>query len=181
MLYGENMDIEQLWEKAYKKTEVIRGRIKTLPTFKHARVPYVFLGESSVNEGHTVVRNGKIIIEKPMILLPEDLPQFDGFDFEEELDIEQGALQMFFLMRGIRFPSLKYNNSMDTLNLEELSLSKSADKYKKLFEKQENVNTAIIIGPEECWQFSILIYMASLVGRCVKNDISNFMDRFRHM
>ena len=172
------MDIESLWEKAQAKTEIVRGRVKGLATFDTTRVPYVFLGESVVNEGHTVVRKGKVLVERPMILLPEDLPQFEGFDFEEDLDIEQGAMQMFFLMRGIRFPSLKYNNTVESLELEEASLLKTADKLKKTLEKKENVNTALILGPEDCWQLSILIYMASLVSRCARTDIMNLMDRF---
>ncbi|MFH1411354.1 MAG: hypothetical protein ABIG55_01755 [Candidatus Omnitrophota bacterium] len=171
------MDIEQLWEKAQRKTEIIRGRVKGLPTFQSTNVPYLFLAESILNEGHTIVRKGQVIIEKPMILLPEDLPQFDGFDLEEELDIEQGSLQMFFLMRGIRLPSLKYNNTTDKLDLEEGSLFKTAEKYKRKLEKEENVNTALILGPEDCWQFSLLIYMAALVGRCVRNDVINLMNR----
>jgi hypothetical protein len=172
-------DIEQLWEKAREKTEIVRGRVRSLPTFESARVPYIFLAESVVNEGHTVVRKGRMLIEKPMILLPEDLPQFEGFDFEEDLKIEQGTVQMFFLMRGIRFPSLKYNNTVEKLDLDELSLAKSVEKHKRALEKKENVNTTLILGPEDCWQFSILLYMASLVGRCARNDIINLMDKFR--
>ncbi len=171
------MDIDSLWEKAQKKTEVVRGRVQSLPTFRHARVPYVFLAESTVNEGHTVIRKGRILVEKPLILLPEDLPQFEGFDFEEDLDVDQGALQMFFLMRGIRFPSLKYNNAVESIDLDDRSLAKCAEKYKKILEKEENVKTALILGPEDCWQFSILLYMSALAGRCAKTDIVNLMDR----
>jgi len=173
------MDIEQLWEKAKEKTEIIRGRIKSLSTFDVTKVPYIFLGESSVNEGNTVVRKGKVIIEKPMILLPEDLPQFEGFEFEEQMEIDQGALQMFFLMRGLRFPSLKYNNSVDALDLDELSLSKCIKKYKQKLEKEENVSAALVIGPEDCWQFSILIYMVSLAGKNIRTDFYNLIDKFR--
>jgi hypothetical protein len=172
------MDIEQLWEKAQRKTEVVRGRVKGLATFESTKVPYIFLAESSVNEGCVVVRKGKVLMEKPLILLPEDLPQFDGFDFEKEMNIGDGALQMFFLLRGIRFPSLKFNNSLDKIDLYEGSLSACAGKYKKELEKKENVNTALILGPEECWQFSLLIYMGVLAGRSAKNDILNLMDRF---
>ncbi|MFH1304852.1 MAG: hypothetical protein ABIH74_00425 [Candidatus Omnitrophota bacterium] len=173
------MDIEKLWAKAQEKTEIIRGRAKGLSTFHSTSVPYIFLGESVVNEGNTVVRKGKILVEKPFIFLPENMPQFEGFDFEEDLKIEQGALQVFFMMRGIRFPSMKYNNTMMTLDLDEVSLAKSAQKHKKQLEKRENVNTALILGPEDCWQLSILIYMASLVGRCAKNDIINIMEKFQ--
>jgi len=173
----KTMDIEQLWEKAQEKTEVIRGRVKGLSTFTSTDVPYIFLTVSVVNEGHTVIREGKVVVEKPMIVLPENLPQFEGFDFEEELDIDQGTVQMFFLMRGIKFPSLRYNNTVEKLDLEEESLSKNVDKHKKKLEREENINIALIVGPEECWQFSVLLYMASLIGRCARTDIMNLMDR----
>lgn len=171
------MDIELLWEKAREKTEIVRGRVKSLATFRRTDVPYVFLAESAVNEGHTVIRKGKVIVEKPMILLPEDMPQFEGFDFEEDLHMREEAVQMFLFMRGIRFPSLKYNNTVSKLDLSEDSLAKVADKMRKKLEKEENVNTALILGPEDCWQFSVLIYVASLVGRCARTDIINMIDR----
>ncbi|MDD3088657.1 MAG: hypothetical protein PHT95_01770 [Candidatus Omnitrophica bacterium] len=171
------MDIELLWEKARERTEVIRGRAKGLATFKRTDVPYVFLSESMVNDGHTVIRKGKVLVEKPLILLPEDMPMFEGFDFEEDLKATNEAVQMFLFMRGVRFPSLKYNN-IYKLEISEEPLSKLAEKYKKKFERSENVNTALIIGPDDCWQFSVILYVASLVGRCARADILNLMEKF---
>ena len=171
------MDIEQLWEKAREKTEIIRGRVRPLATFAHTKVPYIFLAESSINEGDTVIRTGKVIVEKPMIILPDDMPQFEGFDFKEDLDVEDSFVQTFFLMRGLRFPSLKFNNTIDKLDLDEDSLSKCVDKYKKKMEREENVSTALVLGPEDCWQFSILMYVASLIGRCAGSDIRNLMEK----
>lgn len=175
------MNIEELWEKARKGTEIVRGRVRGLQTFESTNVPYVFLAESCVNLGHTVVRKGRIMVEKPLILLPEDLPQFEGFDFEEDLDIPDRTLQTFFLMRGIRFPSLKYNNTVDTLDLDESSLAKTVEKYKKELEQKENVCTALILGPEDSWQFSILIYVVSLVGRCAQNDLIRILDKYKRI
>ncbi len=171
------MDIELLWEKAKEKTEVVRGRAKALSTFKRTDVPYVFLAESAVNEGHTVIRKGKVIVEKPMIFLPEDMPQFEGFDFEQDLHVNQDVVQMFLFMRGIRFPSLKYNNTVTDLDLSEKTLAKEIEKRRKKLEQQENVNTALIVGPEDCWQLSVLIYIASLVGRCARTDILNIIGK----
>ena len=171
------MDIQQLWDLAQEKTEVVRGRVKALATFEATTVPYVFMAESSVNVGHTVIRKGKIVVEKPMIVLPDNMPQFEGFEFEEELDVEQDVVQMFFFMRGIRFPSMKYNNALEQIEVEESSLARQVDKARKKLEKAENVSTALILGPEECWQFSVLFYMAALVGRCARTDIMNLMDR----
>jgi hypothetical protein len=172
------MDIEQLWEKARDKTEIIRGRVKGLSTFAQTAVPYIFLAESSVNVGNTVVRKGKVLVEKPLIVLPQDMPQFEGFDFEKELEVSQEIVQTFFLMRGIRYPSLKYNNTVYELDVDENSLSASLEKHRKKLEKSEDVNTALVVGPEECWQFSLLFYIATLVGRCARTDIMNMMDYF---
>lgn len=171
------MDIEQLWEKAREKTEIVRGRAKGLSTVSLTAVPYVFLAESSVNEGNTVIRKGKIIVEKPLIVLPRETPQFEGFEFEEDLGLSQELVQSFFLMRGIRFPSMKYNNLVYTLEVDERSLLKCADHFKRNLEKEENVSTALVLGPEECWQLSLLLYIASLAGRCARTDILNLMNR----
>jgi len=171
------MDIEALWDKAKEKTEIIRGRVKSLATFSHTEVPYIFLAESAVNEGNTVVRRGKIIVEKPMIILPQDMPQFDGFDFEKEMHVNQELVQTFFLMRGIRFPSLKYNNTVYNVDVDERSLTATVEHYRKKLESKENVTTALILGPEESWQFSLLFYMASLVGRAARTDIMNLLNR----
>lgn len=171
------MDIEKLWEQAKDKTEVVRGRVKALSTYDQTPVPYIFLAESSVNEGNTVVRKGKIIVEKPLIVLPQDMPQFEGFDFEETFEVSQELVQTFFLMRGIRFPSLKYNNTIYELDLDERSLSSCVEAYRKQLEKKENVSTALLLGPEDCWQFSLLFYIASLVGRCAQSDIMNLLNR----
>ena len=170
------MDIEKLWDKAKEKTEVVRGRVKGLSAVSLTAVPYIFLAESSVNEGNTVVRKGKIIVEKPLIVLPQDSPQFDGFDFEEELGLSQELIQTFLLMRGISFPSMKYNNKIFDLEVDEASLSKCVEKHKKGLEREENVTTALVLGPEDCWQLSLLIYVASLAGRCARADIMKLMN-----
>ena len=76
------MNIQELWEKALKQTRVIRPRVQALETFKATRLPYVALSASLINPGDTVVRKGDILVEKPAIILPFNLPQFEGFEFE---------------------------------------------------------------------------------------------------
>ncbi len=49
------MDIQELWEHARKRTEILRMRLQDLSTCESTRVPYIFLAESSVNPNN--VRN----------------------------------------------------------------------------------------------------------------------------
>ena len=41
------------------------------------------------------------------------MPHFEGFDFEEGMRLNEDLLMSFLLVRGISFPSLKYNNRTD--------------------------------------------------------------------
>jgi hypothetical protein len=78
------VDIQDYWEKAIKYTQIVRPRVQPLAVFGDTQMPYVFLAESSVNAGDTVVRKGDVVVEKPAIILPSNLPQFEGLESEEE-------------------------------------------------------------------------------------------------
>jgi len=170
------MDIMDRWEKALKKTEIIRPRVQPLLTFATTEMPYIFLAESSLNIGDTVVRKGKIYAEKPAIILPENLPYFEGFDFEEAFDTSESMVTNFLFVRGIRFPSYKYNNKVESLDLVEGSLKKAEDRFRGKLQKKEDVHTGLIMGPEDCWQFSVLIYICNTVARSTDRDIKNILD-----
>jgi hypothetical protein len=170
------MDIIDRWEKALKNTEIIRPRVKPLLTFATTEMPYIFLAESSVNIGDTVVRKGKVYAEKPSIILPENLPHFEGFKFEEEFDTSESMVTNFLLVRGIRFPSYRYNNKVESLDLFEGKLKRAEDKFRGRLQKKEDVHTGLIMGPEDVWQFSVLIYICTMVARSVDKDIRNMLD-----
>ena len=99
------MNIEEMWDKARKRTEILRMRMLDLSTFDATRLPYIFLAESSVNPGDTVIRKGSVLIERPAIVMPGFSPQFSGFELEKDLRINEDALATFLLVRGIHFPS----------------------------------------------------------------------------
>ena len=174
-----NMDIQEKWEKALEKTEIVRPRIQELLTFSHTDTPYIFLSESAINIGDTVVRKGSILVEKPSLILPLGLPQFDGFDFEKEPSINEDMVTNFLLVRGIRFPSLKYNNKTYSLDLFEDQLEKAIEHYREKLQREEDVCTGLIIGPEDCWQFSVLIFVCTQVVRAADGDIRKLLDEFK--
>ena len=171
------MDIEKTWEKALKYTEIIRPRVEPLHTFKTTHLPYVFLAESSVNEGDCVVRKGEVLVEKPSIILPPDSPQLDGFDFKDVSLRQQDTIISFFLVRGIGFPSMKYNNKTYSLDIFEGRLSQAIEKHTHELQKAENVTSGLVIGPEDCWQFSVLIFVGMQILRSTDNDIRKLMNK----
>ncbi|MDP2654338.1 MAG: hypothetical protein Q8Q08_09945 [Candidatus Omnitrophota bacterium] len=175
------MDIYQAWAKALKSTEIIRPRVHSLLTAKETCVPYVLLSESMVNEGDTVVRSGEVVVEKPALILPPNLPQFEGFEFKKDYAGERGeSLMNFLLVRGMTLPSMHYNNKTSRLEVYEGQLSRAITHYRDLLQKQENVHTGLLAGPEDCWQFSVIIYICAQVMRNADNDIRKLMKEYRN-
>ena len=171
-------NIEKAWERALKNTEIIRSRVQGLMTFKETMVPYIFLAESSINETDTVVRKGEVLVEKPSLILPPNIPHFEGFEEEKSAWNENGMMQ-FFLVRGVRFPSLKYNNKTHSVDVREGSLKGAVQHYLDELQKKENVSAGLVLGPEDCWQFSILIFIAQQTARQAEGDFKNLWDDFR--
>ena len=173
------MDIQELWDKARKRTEILRMRLQDLSTFEATAVPYLFLAESSVNPGDTVVRKGQVVIQRPAIVLPNFSPQFEGFDFESDLHVSDDAVATFLLVRGIQFPSLKYHHQVSSLEVCERSLQQAADRYTQQLASAEDITTGLVIGPEEAWQFSILLLVGALVVRSADGDLRRILEQWR--
>ena len=172
------MDIYEAWAKALKNTEILRPRIHHLLTFEDTVVPYILLSESSINAGDTVARTGEVVVERPSLILPPNHPQFDGFEFDHAPSTKDGLLN-FLMIRGIQMPSLNYNNRTSSLNIYEGDLSKAVSYYLDSMQRRENVHTGLIAGPEDCWQFSVLIYVCTQVARNSARDITRLLEEYR--
>jgi hypothetical protein len=172
------MNIQDYWEKALKHTEIVRPRVQPLSVFSATQLPYVFLAESAVNAGDTVVRKGEVLVEKPSLILPSDLPQLEGFDSKEEQPWDKDSAINFLFVRGVRFPSLKYNNKTLSLDVFEGKLKQAVDRHLKFLQQKENLTTGLIIGPEDCWQFSVLIFIAHQTLRQADGDVRSLWNDF---
>ncbi len=173
------MNIQEGWERALRRTEIVRPRVKPLHTLEATRIPYIFLAESSVNAGDTVVRKGEVLVEKPSLILPYNLPLFEGFEFEEGMQVNPDMLMNFLLVRGITFPSLKYNNKTDSLDVYEGKLSAAISHHVSLLQKAEDVHTGLMAGTEDTWQFAVLIFIGGQVAKQVEGDLKSLFEDYK--
>lgn len=174
------MDMQALWDRARKQTEIIRMRLQDLATFDATVVPYVFLAESSLNQGDTVVRQGQVVIQRPSIVLPNFSPQFEGFEFDKDLHMTDDTVATFLLLRGIHFPSLKYRHQVSSLDLLEQPLQKAIEQFQQRFTMAEDIRTGLVIGPEDVWQLSLLLLVGALVIRSAEGDLRRILDDWRN-
>jgi hypothetical protein len=173
------MDIHTLWSKALKQTEILRMRLQDLSSVDVTAVPYIFLAESALNRGDTVVRQGQVLIERPALWLPSLSPHFEGFEFEKDFNVSSDTMTTFFLVRGVQFPSMRYRHQVSSLDVTEQSLQRAADQFRRQLTMAEDVKTGLVLGPEDAWQFSILLLVGSLVIRSAPGDLRRMMDEWR--
>ena len=172
------MDIQEAWAKALKETEIVRSRILGLQTFDQTHVPYVLLSASAMNPGDTVVRSGEVMVDRPSLILPPNIPQFEGFAFEDVL-ANKDALINFLLVRGVNLPSLKYNNKTNTLDVFEGKVEDAVKHYGDRMQREENTSTGLLVGPEDVWQFSLVIFICSQIAKNSATDMRRLLDEFR--
>ena len=173
------MEFHEAWAQALKETEIIRTRVLSLPTFDDAHVPYVFLSPSTVNEGDTVVRRGKVLVQRPALMLPPNIPQLDGFDFQKNEGETEHSILSFLLVRGITLPSLKFNNQTYSLDIFEGDVRKAVSYFANQMEREEDVATGLMLGSEDVWQYSVLIFICSQIARNTEVDLKRLMDDYR--
>jgi hypothetical protein len=173
------MDIYEAWGKALKQTEVVRSRICALQTFHATQVPYILLSESSVNFGDTVVRRGEVTVDRPSLILPPNIPQLEGFDFEQSNSFDQESMVNFLLIRGVSLPSMKYDNKTHQLDVYEGNLDKAVKHYLNELQQKENVSSGLLIGPEDVWQFSLLIFICSQIARNTQIDMRRLIEDYK--
>jgi len=171
------MSINENWEKALTHTEIIRPRVKGLLTFDDTKVPYILLSASTVNLGDTVVRKGEVLVTKPSIILPPNIPQFDGFKFDDEGASHEGIIN-FLMVRGVSMPSLKYDNRTYSVEVHEDNLDNAGVHYKEYLQRREDVQTGLVVCPDDCWQFSLLLYIGTQVAKNTESDIRQLIEKF---
>lgn len=173
------MDIQKSWQKALQQTEIVRSRIQTLKTFADTDLPYIFLCESEVNHGDTMVRRGQVAVTRPSLILPPNIPQFEGFDISEKNFFGDDDILRFLLLRGVTLPSLHYNNLTQTLDVYEGRLTQAVKHFENELQRQEDVYTGLLTGPPDCWPLSLLIFVCSQVQRNAETDIRKLLEEYR--
>jgi hypothetical protein len=173
------MDLEALWDKARKQTEIIRMQLRDLATFESTVVPYVFLAESSLNVGDSIRRRGQVVIERPSIVLPQFSPQFEGFDFDPRQGLTPEMVSTFLLVRGVQFPSLRYRHQVSSLDVVEASLAGAIRQQADQLQRAEDTRTGLVVGPEDAWMFSVLLLVGALVIRSAEGDVRRLLEEWR--
>src|SRR5208283_3741479 len=172
------MDSTSAWERALRETNIIRSRVTGLQTFSETHVPYILLSPSSINVGDTVVRTGEVLVHRPSLILPPNVPQFEGFNLEDKDSFQENAMINFLMVRGITLPSMKYDNKISSLNVFEGKIEDAIGFYGNRLQREENTSAGLVCGPDEVWQLCVLIFVCSQIAKNSSTDIRRLLDEY---
>ena len=161
---------------AIAHTEVLRGPRQTLTTFGTTNIYYYLVTEPAYKElvggeEETVVREGRVLSERPRVVTPYYLSNVEGFS-------EQARRYLGMLMgeHGPHVPGLLYGyrNEPKQVNIVTSDMRSVVRRLEEEIDKQGNPLTTIIKGVDELWDVSLMKFIFEMTKYSLSSNVSEF-------
>ncbi len=162
------MELDDKTRYALEHTELVRAPRQELDAFGSSVIDYYVVTELVGNV--SVVRDGKVIAERPKIVTPAYLVNVEGFS-------EQARRYMAMIARERPYESgifYRYKNEPGGMNVVSEPIRQVINKLSSRIEEQRNPLSTIIKGVEELWDVSLLMFIYELTTRSVRSNIVEF-------
>ena len=168
------MDIDdQRIEYAVKHTEILRPPKQSLATFGTTNVRYYLVTEpvySDIieNTAETVIREGRVIAERPRIVTPYYLSRLEGFSPDAKRYFN-GLLSTY----GPDAPGMfyTYKNEPKELNIVSDNLLSVVSKLNAEIDRRGDPLTSIIKGEDELWDISIMKFIYEVTRNSLQDNV----------
>jgi hypothetical protein len=165
------MEMDDKIKYALEHTELIRTPRQELATFGSSTIDYYVVTELVGNV--SVVRDGKVIAERPKIVTPSYLVNVEGFS-------EQAKKYIAIMAQGSPHESgifYRYKNEPKGMNVVSEPVRQVINNLSSEIEEQSNPLSTIIKGVEESWDVSLLMFIYGLTTRSVRSNVAEFSRR----
>jgi hypothetical protein len=168
------MDIdEEKIREAVRHTEILRPPKQSLATFGTTNVYYYLVTEPAYSEivknaVETVIREGRVIAERPKIVTPYYLSHLEGFSSEA-----RKYLDMLTETQGANAPGLfySYKNEPKELNIVSDNLLSVVAKLNAEIDKRGDPLTSIIKGQDELWDVSLMKFIYEMTRSSIPDNL----------
>jgi hypothetical protein len=172
------IDDERIRE-AVARTEIIRAPKQNLFTFGTTNIYYYLVTEPAYaalaqNVTETVVREGRVIAEKPRIITPYYLSSLEGFSTNARHYFDH-----LIKTYGANAPGLfyAYRNEPKELNIVSENLLAVVDKLTAKIDQHGDPLTAIIKGIDELWDVALIRFIFEMTSRSLGDNINQLGSR----
>jgi hypothetical protein len=162
------METDDKIRYALENTELVRAPQQTLATFGSSVIDYYVVTELIGNI--SVVRDGKVIAERPKIVTPAYLVNVEGFSQQAKRYIAMMARERPY-ESGIFY---RYKNEPKGMNVVSEPIKQVISKLSSQIEEEHNPLGTIIRGVEELWDVSLLMFIYELTTKSVRTNITEF-------
>ena len=165
------METDDKIKYALEHTELVRAPQKSLSTFGSSVIDYYVVTELVGNL--SVVRDGKVVAERPKIVTPTYLANVEGFSEQAKKYIAMIAQERPH-ESGIFY---RYKNEPKGMNVVSEPARQVISKLSTQIEEERNPLSTIIKGVEEVWDVSLLMFIYELTTKSVRTDVAEFSRR----
>ena len=168
------MDIDdERIRDAVKHTEILRPPKQTISTFGVTNIYYYLVTEPAYSEliksvTETVIREGRIVSEKPRVVTPYYLSRLEGFSPEA-----RKYFDMLIRIHGASVPGLfyTYRNEPKELNIVSDNLLSVVNKLNAEIDKRGDPLTSIIKGEDALWDVSLMKFIYELTRSSLQDNL----------
>ena len=174
------MDIDdERIRDAVRHTEILRPPKQSLATFGTSNIYYYLVTEPAYSElvkgaTETVIREGRVIAERPRIVTPYYLSRLEGFTSDAKRYFD-----MLIKTHGPNAPGLfyTYKNEPKELNIVSDNLLSVVDKLNDDIDKRGDPLTSIIRGQDELWDVSLMKFIYEMTRSSLPTNLMQMETR----
>ena len=166
-------------EYAALHTEILRHPRQHLSTFGISNIYYYLVTEPVYTElvesdRETVIREGRVIAERPKIVTPYYLAHLEGFSYDARKYFET-----LLRMHGAETPGLlyTYKNEPRELNIVSDGWQLVVDKLNQEIDRKNDPMISIIKGQDDLWDVSLLKFIYEITSRSLQSNIAQLGSR----
>jgi hypothetical protein len=166
------MESEERIAKAVMNTQILRPPKQSLSTFGATNVYYYLVAEAAYNEiingQETVIREGRVVAERPRIVTPYYLSRVQGFSAEARKYFEMLMTQFSSNSPGLYYA---YRNEPKELNVVSDNIPTVVARLNAEIDRKGDPLISIIQGEDMLWDVSILKFIYEITQRSVANNV----------
>jgi hypothetical protein len=172
------MESEERIRIAVMNTQIVRAPKQSLATFGTTNVYYYLVAEAAINDltqsSETVIREGRVIAERPRIVTPYYLSRIQGFSPEAKKYFEMLLNSLESTSPGLFYA---YRNEPKELNIVSENVPAVIAKLNTEIDQKGDPLTSIIKGEDLLWDVSILKFIYEITQRSVGDNVRQLNQR----
>jgi len=172
------MESDDRIREAVLNTQIIRPPRQNLSTFGITNVYYYLVADAAFNEfikgQETVIREGRVIAERPKIVTPYYLSRVQGFSPEAKKYFEMLVNNYPPSSPGLLYG---YRNEPKEMNIVSDNLETVIARLNENIDAKGDPLTSIIKGEDTLWDVSILKFIYEITDRSMPENVRQLNQR----